>query len=246
MNGTLSGNEAIYQQLAAQLGAGRMLHAFVFAGGTDSSRRSLASVFASDITPDHPEDRILVDRKEGKATIGVDEVEELIAKLAFKPYGERYAVIISEAHLLSAAAQNKLLKTLEEPVSPAVMMLLTENRDALLKTVLSRCSVYQLREPALEADETVKTAVDMMLELCRQGAPFYRKKAVLSEILSDKERQREQALMFVSLMEEKILAEARQGRTELLDDIAPLRSARRALRQVHNTAYTLKQLCLQI
>ena len=51
-------------------------------------------------------------------------------------------------------------------------MLLTENRDALLKTVLSRCSVYQLREPALEADETVKTAVDMMLELCRQGAPF--------------------------------------------------------------------------
>ncbi len=246
MSGDLSENKAIYQQLKERLELGRMLHAFLFAGGSDRSRRELAFTLAAELTAEHPEDTIRIERREGKASLGVEEVEDLISRLAYKPYGERYAVVVPEAHLMGPAAQNKLLKTLEEPVSPAVIMLLAENRDAMLKTVLSRCSIYQLQEPALDPDETVRTAVDMMLALCRQDAPFYRKKAVIQELLSDKDRQRDQALMFVNLMEEKILQEAKQGRTELLGAVAPLRDARRALRQIHNTAYTLKQLCLQL
>ncbi len=242
----LSENNEIYTQLAKRVGSGHMVHAFLFAGGSDRSRRELANAFADDLLQGHREDLIAVERREGKAGIGVEEVAELIGRLAYKPYGERYAVIVGEAHLLNPAAQNKLLKTLEEPVSPAVIMLLAENRDAMLKTVISRCSVYQLQEPALEADESVRLAADMLLALCTQQAPFYRKKAAIGEILAEKERQRDRAVMLVNLLEEKILEKAKAGDESLLGAVPPLREARRALRQVHNTAYTLKKLCLQI
>ena len=246
MSSKLGENNAIYEQLKARIGQDRMLHAFLFAGGSDSGRREIAFLLADELCAGHPEDCIIVDRKEGKAAIGVDEVEDLIARLAFKPYGERYAVVIPEAHLMGPAAQNKLLKTLEEPVSPAVIMLLAENRDVMLKTVLSRCSVYQLKEPALEADEETRLAAEMLLNLCAEKAPFYRKKAVLSGILGDKEKQRDRAILFVNVLEERILEASKEGNTELLYAVAPLRAARRALRQTHNTAYTLKQLCLHL
>ncbi len=243
---SLRENNEIYRQLMERIDSGHMVHAFLFAGGSDLSRRELARAFAADLVQGHREDTLMVERREGKAGIGVEEVEDLIGRMAYKPYGERYAVIIGEAHLMGAAAQNKLLKTLEEPVSPAVIMLLAENREAMLKTVISRCSVYQLKEPALEADEGVRAAAQTLLSLCGQQAPFYKKKAAIGEILADKDRQRERALMLVNLLEELVLEEARGGDDSRLAVIPALREARRALRQVHNTAYTLKQLCLHV
>ena len=246
MSTTYNDHSIIFRSLLESLSSGTSVHAFVFAGGSQASREDLAALFAKAVTGDRREDIIYVSRRQGKAGLGVEDAEDLIGKLAFKPYGERYAVVIPEAHLLNAPAQNKLLKTLEEPVSPAVIMLLAENRDALLRTVLSRCSVYQLREPETEADEEVRLAADMMLSLCREGASFYRKKNVLMPILQSKEDQRERGLAFIAVMEEIILKEAKAGDRSCLKAIPWLREARKALKQVHNTAYTLKKLCLYI
>ena len=78
--------------------------------------------------------------------IKVDQVRELIDRAAYRPFeGRRRVVIIDEADALVPAAQNALLKTLEEPPSLSVFMLITARPDALLPTVRSRCPRLRFR-----------------------------------------------------------------------------------------------------
>jgi DNA polymerase III subunit delta' len=78
--------------------------------------------------------------------IKVDQVRDLIDRAAYRPFeGRRRVVIIDEADALVPAAQNALLKTLEEPPSLSVFMLITARPDALLPTVRSRCPLLRFR-----------------------------------------------------------------------------------------------------
>ena len=66
--------------------------------------------------------------------------------IVIRPYSSKYKVyIIADADLMTVQAQNALLKTIEEPPSYAVIMLLTENADVLLPTIRSRCVMMKLR-----------------------------------------------------------------------------------------------------
>lgn len=75
-------------------------------------------------------------------TIGINEIKELIEKLSLKPYQSSVNVaIIWQAEKLTIEAQNALLKTLEEPSSSSVIILVTTNYQQLLPTIISRCQV---------------------------------------------------------------------------------------------------------
>ena len=80
-------------------------------------------------------------------TISVDDIRTQVNNdIVIKPYSSKYKIyIIPEADLMSAQAQNALLKTIEEPPEYAVIMLLTENAEALLPTIRSRCVMMKLR-----------------------------------------------------------------------------------------------------
>ena len=66
--------------------------------------------------------------------------------IAIRPYSSKYKIyIIADADLMTVQAQNALLKTIEEPPSYAVIMLLTENAEVLLPTIRSRCVMMKLR-----------------------------------------------------------------------------------------------------
>ncbi len=82
-----------------------------------------------------------------KATIGVDDIRnQLNNDIAVKPYSSRYKVyIIDEAEKMTEAAQNALLKTIEEPPEYAVILLLTDNANAFLPTILSRCVMIHMK-----------------------------------------------------------------------------------------------------
>ena len=240
-------NEGILAQLEKMLATDRLVHSFLFFGGSSDDRASLAFSFRDMIIAGHPEDHIPVTRQQGKAGIGTEDIESLQEKLKYKPYGSRYAVIIEDAQLMNAAAQNKLLKTLEEPVSPAVIMLLSEQKEALLPTVLSRCSCYQLAETAVPEDARTADAAEAMLDAVKKRAPFYRKKALLEYVLNDKEGQREKALSFLDAFERRLLEASKNAGDPAVTAAADeVRNARRCIRQLHNTGYTLKQLCLRI
>ncbi len=76
----------------------------------------------------------------------VDDIRELVAQVRFAPQQGRYKVyIIDEVHMLSAAAFNAFLKTLEEPPSYAVFILATTEKHKILPTILSRCQIFDFK-----------------------------------------------------------------------------------------------------
>ena len=101
---------------------------------------------------------------EKPTVISVDDIREQVNNdIIIKPYSSRYKIyIIPEAELMNPQAQNALLKTIEEPPEYAIIMLLTNNLDKMLPTILSRCITLNLK-PVGE--------LDMMEYLSRMGIP---------------------------------------------------------------------------
>ncbi|MEN8124419.1 MAG: DNA polymerase III subunit delta' [Bacteroidota bacterium] len=85
-----------------------------------------------------------IENKQGQ--IGVDEAENIVKKLALKSYEGGFKImIIWMAEKMNIAASNKLLKLIEEPPKNTLLLLITENEDQIINTILSRCQVLQFR-----------------------------------------------------------------------------------------------------
>lgn len=94
-----------------------------------------------------------------KSVITVDQVRTLIKEVYVRPFsGNRRVFVIEDAHLLNPAAQNALLKVIEEPPAYAVFLLLSENAGALLPTIRSRS--FLLRIPPRNAEDLRKIVPD--------------------------------------------------------------------------------------
>ena len=92
----------------------------------------------------HPD--VLIVEPGDNGSIKIDQVRDVVERAAYRPFeGRRRVVIIDEADALVPAAQNALLKTLEEPPSSSVFMLVTARPDVLLPTVRSRCPRLRFR-----------------------------------------------------------------------------------------------------
>ena len=105
----------------------------------------------------HPD--VLVIEPGDSGTIKIDQVRDIVERVGYRPFeGRRRVVIIDQADALVPAAQNALLKTLEEPPSASVFILVTSAPDVLLPTVRSRCPRLQFRplDPAEVAAALVK------------------------------------------------------------------------------------------
>ena len=274
------------------LNSGRLVHAFLFVGtkdirlqtGKDLARAILCETpeeggacgaCASCRKFDHGnhEDFLYLDLEtapgSAKTQIGVDAVEHLQEQLKLKPFGKRHVVLIEEAHLLNTAAQNKLLKTLEEPAGDTVLILLAEKKDALLPTVVSRCSTYFLEDGGFEADEDVIAVARDFFRLFAEKSLFYRKRDCVKPILEEKNDPRGKALSFLQALQllsrDALLSPYGAQKSplsadwalfgELCDKIDPQAAERaisaaeaaiRSIRAGYNTGYTLKKLCLDL
>ena len=268
----LKNNVYVAKQLALTVGSGRVVHAFAFIGGSAEDRAEIGSWLAQYLLCSSPdegpcgeclscrkfahqnhEDFIRIGKQDGKESIVKDQILELIDRLSFKPFGGRYAVLIEDAQQMNAVTQNKLLKTLEEPVSEAVMILLSETADGLLPTVLSRCSCYYLESSEAGAFGKDADAARAYAKLIAEGAPFYRKKAELADIISDKEGGRARALAFLDVLEEELRRDAVAGAAlgagntdRQTNAIRQAELCRRYLKQLHSVGFTLKQMCLRV
>ncbi len=104
----------------------------------------------------HPD--VLIVEPGDSGAIKIDQVRDIVDRAAYRPFeGRRRAVIIDDADALVPAAQNALLKTLEEPPPSSVFMLVTARPDVLLPTVRSRCP--QLRFRPLPASDIARVLV---------------------------------------------------------------------------------------
>ncbi|MEO1210849.1 MAG: DNA polymerase III subunit gamma/tau [Cyanobacteria bacterium J06638_20] len=167
----LVGQEAIATTLSNALRQQRIAPAYLFTGARGTGKTSSARIFAKSLnclTYEEPTvtpcgqceacrmiaqgtalDVIEID---AASNTGVDNIRELIERAQFAPVQCRYKVyVIDEVHMLSNAAFNALLKTLEEPPPHVVFVLATTDPQRVLPTIISRCQRFDFRRIPLEA-----------------------------------------------------------------------------------------------
>lgn len=159
------GHEQIKEHFQKAIENNKVSHAYILTGEAGMGRKSLANAFALTLlcekgmgepcmvchackqvlSGNHP-DLIYVTHDKPNS-IGVDDIREQINDTVMvRPYSSYYKIyIVDEAEKMTQQAQNALLKTIEEPPSYAIIILLTTNQDAFLPTILSRCVQLKLK-----------------------------------------------------------------------------------------------------
>ena len=159
------GHEQIKEHMQAAIRDKKPFHAYLFQGEEGVGTEALARTFAAGLqcqseSADKPckecvscrqmesgnqPDVIWVTRE--KASLGVDEIrEQLCNTMDIKPFSSPYKIyLVPEAEKMTEAAQNALLKTIEEPPEYGIVILMTSNISALLPTIQSRCLTMEFR-----------------------------------------------------------------------------------------------------
>ena len=159
--GTLIGQDNIARTLKNSILRGQLAHAYLFCGPRGVGKTSTARIFAKMINCSNPgpdmepcghcescesfaEGRsYCIHELDAASNNGVDAIKALLDQVQIPPQVGRYSVyIIDEVHMLSQAAFNAFLKTLEEPPSYAIFILATTEKHKIIPTILSRCQTY--------------------------------------------------------------------------------------------------------
>ncbi len=207
------GQDHIVTTLKNAITADRVAHAYLFAGSRGTGKTTLARLLAKAVNCTNPDptkrpcnecehckavnenrfmDLIEID---AASNTSVDDVRDLRDKINFSPSQGKYKIyIIDEVHMLSTAAFNALLKTLEEPPPHAIFVLATTEIHKIPATVLSRCQRHEFRRVAvgeivtnlkmIVKAEKLQADEDALIQIARQSAGGMRDAISLLDQLS--------------------------------------------------------------
>ena len=175
------GQQSLTHTLKTAIASGRLAHAYLFCGPRGVGKTTCARIFAKTINCEHPtpdgeacnecasckafnEQRSYnINELDGASNNSVDNIRDLTEQVRIPPQTGRYRVIIiDEVHMLSQAAFNAFLKTLEEPPEYAIFILATTEKQKVIPTILSRCQIYDF------ARITVPDIVQQLQYVCEQ------------------------------------------------------------------------------
>lgn len=181
------GNEMVKDHFKKAIANHKISHAYILTGEAGMGRKFIANAFAMTLlcekggsepcmtchsckqvmSGNHPD--LIYVKHEKPGSIGVDDVREQINDtIMIRPYSSYYKIyIVDEAEKMTVQAQNALLKTIEEPPSYAVIILITTNQEAFLPTILSRC--VQMKLKPLK-DFTIKSYLTQNLHIAEKDA----------------------------------------------------------------------------
>lgn len=159
----VKGQDAITQSFKNQVKSGRIAHAYLFTGTRGTGKTSAAKILARAVNCEHPVDgnpcnecesckailnnsSLNVVEMDAASNNGVEDIRAIRERIEYPPVNAKYKVyIIDEVHMLSTAAFNAFLKTLEEPPEYVIFILATTEPNKIPITILSRCQRYDFR-----------------------------------------------------------------------------------------------------
>src|SRR6476619_4960352 len=170
---TVVGQAHITTTLKNAIRSNHLAHAFLFCGPRGVGKTTCARILAKTIncenlqpaseacTPCHSSvsfnngTSMNIHELDAASNNSVDDIRALVEQVRFAPQAGKYKVyIIDEVHMLSSAAFNAFLKTLEEPQPYAIFILATTEKHKILPTILSRCQIFDFKR--ITGNDTVK------------------------------------------------------------------------------------------
>lgn len=264
----IENNHILADRLERVIKTGRVGHAYIFEGDVRIDKVLFARLFVKAVLcGEHPgtgcnscpscrkvdhlnhEDIIYIEPDE--RSLKVEKIQQLQDRLRKKPmYGDRNIAIIDRADYMTREAQNKLLKTLEEPPGDAIIILLTENRSSLLDTILSRCVSYTVNPFGIKRDPEVTREARELAEDLMSRRPYYIIKPKIEKQCKDRER----AMAFLDELEifygELAKATGSAGRAYKKDELCRfagyIEEAKADIKASRNLRYSLKRTILKI
>lgn len=171
------GQEHIVSVLEKSIEQGTLAHAYAFCGSRGTGKTSIARIFAKAIGTSS-NDLYEID---AASNTSVDDIRALTEAVNTVPLESKYKVyILDEVHMLSKAAFNAFLKTLEEPPKHVIFILATTEVEKLPETIVSRCEVYTFKKPTVE---TLKQVVTRIAK--KEGSEIEPEAAELIALLGD-------------------------------------------------------------
>lgn len=264
----ITGNDRLIKTLRNTINSNNIFHAYIFEGQSSVNKISFVNAFikavlcqykyaygcdecpiCKKVNHGNHEDVIYIKAEEN--SIKDEAILELQSRLKKKPFlGSRNIAVIENADGLTVRAQNRLLKTLEEPPGKTILIMLSENLENFLPTILSRCVVYKIHSFDEKVDSEITAIAMNLIELLHENAPFY----VLNEKCKPFIKEREEAMHLLDEMEVcygnmVIISNSRSReykRNKIYYCISQIEEARRNLQNGINTGYALKSLLLRI
>ncbi|MBX3388401.1 MAG: DNA polymerase III subunit gamma/tau [Phycisphaeraceae bacterium] len=226
------GQEAIAKTLQNAIKLNRVAHAYLFCGTRGVGKTSMARIFAKALNGGKEEiDAAIMSGKDtdvieidAASNNSVDNARELIANAAYRPLrGKKKIYIIDEVHMLSTAAFNALLKTMEEPPEHVMFILATTDPQKVPATIQSRCQRFDFRNiPATDISghlaavlkqEGVSAEPELVFQIARLGNGSMRDAlSLLDRLIASGEKK-----LTVKTLEELLGLPARELVGALLD-----------------------------
>ncbi len=261
------GNEKLIKRLIATIQNETLSHAYIFEGEAALDKVAFAKAFVKavlcderpgtgcdmcstcrKIEHDNYEDLLYV-AADG-SSIKDEAIEKLQERLKVKPYGKRNIAVINNADTMTLRAQNRLLKTLEEPAKGTVLILLSENIENLTNTILSRCVKFRLNYFGRESYEGMLDKASEVADMLMRGAPFYQRKEAIAEIVKDSDK----TMAFLDALEKVyrdfLIIPSEEGRlykkSQIYKNVSLIEETRRQLLKGVSKSYALKDLMIKI
>ncbi|MEY8366236.1 hypothetical protein AALA22_11415 [Anaerovoracaceae bacterium 41-7] len=254
------------ERISRAISCGNVSHAYIIEGDSCVDKRKFAKDFVKAILcslePGFGCDQCVVCRK-----IDHDNYEDLYAaqaddfsvkdaaisalqeKLKNKPSGGmRNIAIIEDADTMTVRAQNRLLKTLEEPNDGTVIVLLSENTENLLQTITSRCIIYRLGNFINSNENSNLSGAEEIMEMIFAGAYFCDIKDRLGKIVKDRKEAFQLLDGLERLYRRYLTADGPQAvrKEKLIAKIKYIEEARRDLLANVNYKYAIRNLILKL